>query len=69
MRKNRKGCYELIAGERRLRAAKIAGLVQIPSIILETSEKDSAVLALLENLQRQDLNFFEQATALSAAIV
>ena len=69
VRKNRKGCYELIAGERRLRAAKIAGLVQIPSIIMETSEKDSAVLALLENLQRQDLNFFEQATALSAAIV
>lgn len=69
VRKNRKGRYELIAGERRLRAAKIAGLVQIPSIIMETSEKDSAVLALLENLQRQDLNFFEQATALSAAIV
>jgi ParB family chromosome partitioning protein len=69
VRINRKGRYELIAGERRLRAAKLAGLAQIPSIIMETGEKDSAVLALLENLHRQDLNFFEQATALSAAIV
>ena len=69
VRKNRKDHYELIAGERRLRAAKLAGLSQIPAIIMNTNEKDSAVLALLENLQRQDLNFFEQATALSAAIV
>ncbi len=69
VRRNRNGAYELIAGERRLRAARIAGLLQVPAIVLETSEKDSAVLALLENLQREDLNYFEQATALSAAII
>ncbi len=69
VRKNRKEHYELIAGERRLRAAKVAGLTQIPSIIMETEEKDSAILALLENLQRQDLNFFEQAAAFSAIII
>jgi ParB family chromosome partitioning protein len=69
VRKNRNGRYELIAGERRLRAARIAGLSQVPAIILQTDEKDSAVLALLENLQREDLNFFEQATALVSAIV
>lgn len=69
VRKNRNGRYELIAGERRLRAARIAGLSQVPAIILQTNEKDSAVLALLENLQREDLNFFEQAAALASAIV
>lgn len=69
VRRNRKGHYELIAGECRLRASKMAGLSQIPAIVMETTEKDSAVLALLENLQRQDLNFFEQADALSSAII
>lgn len=69
VRKNRAGRYELIAGERRLRAARLAGLAEVPAILMNTDEKDSAVLALLENLQREDLNFFEQATALSAAIV
>ncbi len=69
VRKNQRGQYELIAGERRLRASKIAGLSQIPAIIMETGDQDSALFALLENLQREDLNYFEQATALSAAIV
>lgn len=53
--------YELIAGERRLRAAKLADLKVIPAIINNMSDETSAVLALLENLQREDLNFIEEA--------
>ncbi len=53
--------YELIAGERRLRASKLAGMAQIPAIVIEVIEQDSAVIALIENLQREDLNFMEEA--------
>ena len=53
--------YELIAGERRLRAAKLAKLESVPVIINNMSDESSAVLALLENLQREDLNFIEEA--------
>lgn len=53
--------YELVAGERRLRASKLAGLEVIPAIIVEMSDEDSAVIALIENLQREDLNFIEEA--------
>ncbi|MPM12010.1 Nucleoid occlusion protein [bioreactor metagenome] len=53
--------YELIAGERRFRAAKLAQLKSIPAIINNMSDESSAVLALLENLQREDLNFIEEA--------
>jgi ParB family transcriptional regulator, chromosome partitioning protein len=53
--------YELVAGERRLRAAKLAKLPTIPAIINNMSDEYSAVLALLENLQREDLNFIEEA--------
>lgn len=53
--------YELIAGERRLRAAKLAGLEEIPAIVVEVVEQDSAVIALIENLQREDLNFLDEA--------
>ena len=53
--------YELIAGERRLRAAKLAQLKSVPVIINNMSDESSAVLALLENLQREDLNFIEEA--------
>ena len=56
--------YELVAGERRLRAAKIAGLSEIPCIILKASDKRSAQLAITENLQRCDLDIFEEAQAL-----
>ncbi len=59
------GRFELIAGERRLRACKMAGLSAIPSIVVSVSEEKSAVLAVIENLQRQDLHFFEEATALA----
>ena len=55
--------YELIAGERRLRAAKMLGLFTVPCIILETDERTSAELAIIENLLREDLNIFEQATS------
>lgn len=55
--------YELVAGERRLRAAKKAGLLQVPAIVVDITDKDSAAIALLENLQREDLNFIEEAEA------
>jgi len=53
--------YELVAGERRLRAAVMAGLKEIPAIIININDNDSAVLALIENLQREDLNYLEEA--------
>lgn len=55
--------YELVAGERRLRAAKVAGLNKVPAIVIDIADKDSAAIALLENLQREDLNFLEEAEA------
>jgi len=55
------GRYQIVAGERRFRAAVKAGLTEIPSIVRETSDSDAAVLALVENLQRQDLNPLEEA--------
>jgi len=55
--------YELVAGERRLRAAKKLGLSVVPTIIVDITDKDSAAIALLENLQREDLNFIEEAEA------
>ena len=57
------GGYELIAGERRLRAARIAGLTHIPAVIRESAAGEQLELALVENLQRQDLNAIEEATA------
>lgn len=59
------GKFELIAGERRLRASKMAGLSTIPSIVVSISEEKSAVFAVIENLQRQDLHFFEEANAIA----
>ncbi len=60
--------WELIAGERRLRAAELAGLSHVPCILVETSESRSALLALVENLQRRDLDFWEEALALARLI-
>lgn len=56
--------YELVAGERRWRAAQLAGLQQIPAIIRDVSDQESLELALVENIQREDLNAIEQAQAL-----
>lgn len=64
VRRTSNGMYELIAGERRLRAARIVGVNRVPCIITDVSDERSAVLALLENVQRQDLGFFEEAEAM-----
>ena len=57
--------YELIAGERRLRAAQLVGLTEIPCIIMNMDEKESGMAAMVENLQRQDLDFIEEAWGIS----
>lgn len=62
------GKFELIAGERRLRAARLIGLTKVPCIINDISESDSAVFAVIENLQRQNLDYFEEAEALAILI-
>ncbi|MBE6861704.1 MAG: ParB/RepB/Spo0J family partition protein [Ruminococcus sp.] len=66
--RRRDNMYELIAGERRLRAAKMCGLTVVPCIIHEISERHSAILALVENIQRQDLSFFDEAVAIEKLI-
>ena len=53
--------YELIAGERRLRAGQLAGLTEIPCIVMTMDDQESGMAALVENLQRQDLDFIEEA--------
>ena len=58
------GGYELVAGERRLRASIMAGLEAVPCYIVSAEEEDSALMALVENLQRRDLDFFEEALGL-----
>ena len=60
--------YELVAGERRLRAARLAGLRQVPCLIAQVGEEDSALLALIENLQRRDLDCWEEAEAIARLI-
>ena len=60
--------YELIAGERRLRAAQMAGLTDIPCIVMNMDDRESAMAAMVENLQRQDLDFVEEAQGISALL-
>ena len=60
--------YELVAGERRLRAARIAGLREVPCLVALVGEEDSALLALMENLQRRDLDCWEEAQAIARMI-
>ena len=59
------GGYELIAGERRLRAAQDAGLTDIPCILMQMDDRESGMAAMVENLQRQDLDFVEEAMGIS----
>lgn len=64
VRVNSRGNYELISGERRLRASRLVGITQVPCIIMEANDEKSALFALLENVQRSDLDFFEEAVAI-----
>ena len=67
VKKSIKG-YELVAGERRTKAAKIAGLKKIPAIIKEFNDQEMMEIALIENIQREDLNPIEEATSISNII-
>ena len=58
--------YELIAGERRLRASRLIGLTEIPCVLVETDDRESAELAIVENLHRENLNVFEEAAAIAS---
>ena len=58
------GAYELVAGERRLRAARLAGLTEVPCLLADVDEEASGMLALVENLQRRDLDYIEEAEGL-----
>lgn len=60
------GGYELIAGERRLRAAQLAGLGEVPCLVMQMDDKESGLAAMIENLQRQDLDFVEEAQGIAA---
>ncbi len=62
------GGYELVCGERRLRASRMAGLKKLPAIVVELSDKESAVVAITENLQRKELTFFEEAESMQNLI-
>lgn len=65
----RSASFEIIAGERRWRAARMAGLEKIPCVIRRADRKESAELALIENLQRRDLGFFEEAEAIRTLLL
>ena len=60
--------YELVAGERRLRAARLAGLKEVPCILLDVNMEDASLIALVENLQRRDLDFIEEANGINQLI-
>lgn len=60
--------YEIVSGERRFRAAKSCGLEEVPCIVIDADDEKSAVLALIENIQRRDLSYFEEALAIERLI-
>jgi ParB family chromosome partitioning protein len=68
VRPQKDGSYQIVAGERRWRAAKIAGLKEVPVTVRDLSDDETAAIALIENLQREDLNPIEQAQGLSELI-
>lgn len=63
------GKYELISGERRLRAARVVGMSKIPCVVMNVSDRESALFAIIENVQRQNLDFFEEAVAIERLMV
>ncbi len=69
VRKALDGKYEIIAGERRYIAAKMVGLRRIPCVLHNTDDKTAAIYSIMENLQRQDLSFFEEAEAINRLII
>ncbi|TCS86936.1 ParB family chromosome partitioning protein [Keratinibaculum paraultunense] len=69
VRKIQDETYELIAGERRLRASELANLEEVPAIIVDYKDNESAMVALVENLQREDLNFIEEAEGYNNLII
>ena len=68
VRKIASGGYEIIAGERRFRAAKLAGLSEVPVLVRDVSDQNAAAMALIENMQREDLNPLEEAIGLQRLI-
>ena len=66
--RRRAGRYELVAGERRLRAAKLAGLREVPCVLMDVNMEDAGLIALIENLQRRDLDFLEEANGIRQLI-
>lgn len=68
VRRTANGGYELVAGERRLRAARVAGLTDVPCLLINADGEDSSAIALVENLQRRDLDFFEEANGFKRLI-
>ena len=66
--RRRAGRYELVAGERRLRAAKLAGLREVPCVLMDVNMEDAGLIALIENLQRRDLDFIEEANGIRQLI-
>jgi ParB family chromosome partitioning protein len=68
VRKTANGGYEIIAGERRFRAAKLAGLTEVPVLVRDVSDQNAAAMALIENMQREDLNPLEEAIGLQRLI-
>lgn len=62
------GKFELISGERRLRAARMVGMSRIPCVVMNVSDEQSALFALIENVQRQNLDFFEEAVAIESLL-
>lgn len=68
VRRIEKNCYELISGERRLRASKMIGLEKIPAIIIDVMRTDSAILAIIENIQRKNLDYIEEGEAYASLL-
>ncbi len=66
VRESSNGYYQIIAGERRWRATKLAGITEIPAIVMQADALEAAEIAIIENIQRQDLNAYEEASAYRA---